>query len=98
MKEMSRHFRSVMKIVKSSPELRRKITPHINQQREEINWSAIWRTDFGSGHLAALYFAHAIWREDVTAVEDPFCLAHSMDDDLSRTVHRAIGIWLGVEP
>ena len=96
-KKMSRQFRAVLQIIESSHELRTKALPHIDPQREEIAWSDIWHEDFGSGHLAALYFCYAIWRDDGTVLADPFQLAHSMDEGLRRSVNRAIGIWLGVE-
>lgn len=42
-------------------ELRRKSVLHINPVTREIIWNGILSTDFGHGHLAAIYWAFGLW-------------------------------------
>lgn len=42
-------------------ELRSKAAPYINLVIREISWDGILSTDFGHGHLAAIYWAFGMW-------------------------------------
>jgi hypothetical protein len=48
-------------ILTSDAELRSKTIKHIHPSRREIEWGKIMKTDFGSGHRAALYWAFSLW-------------------------------------
>lgn len=91
-KSMSTELRAVCHIVLSDPELKRKVFPHINLENESIDWDKIFSHDFGSGHLAALTFAKAIWCDRVATKGDPFDRAFSMSQCLRHTVLEALAI------
>ena len=91
-KTMSRELCAVCHIVLKDAELKLKAFPHIDLERESINWDGIFSNDFGGGHLAALQFAKALWCDRVATKGDPFDRAFAMDMVLRRTVLEALAI------
>ena len=89
---LPRELRAVITILASDPELVRKALPHVNIDRQEINWHDIYANDFGGGHSGALAFAKAIWCDKVSTKSDPFDMAFSMDPKLQSAVLRALAI------
>lgn len=68
---------------------------HINPKKREIKWESILRTDFGSGHYAAIYWAFTLWagnswpKEDGSRI-DTMSEAYYMDEYLRRTAITAL--------
>jgi hypothetical protein len=91
-KILSRELRAILRIVTADEELKRKVLPHIDFDRESINWDEIFSNDFGGGHLSAILFAKAIWCDAVTTKSDPFDRAFAMDARLMRAVIEALAI------
>lgn len=90
--QLPRELRAVLHIFNYDDELRRKALPHINIERQSVNWPGIWRNDFGGGHSAAVLWAKAIWRDKVETKSDPFDHAFAMDPELQKVVLEAIAI------
>lgn len=93
---LPRELRAVLRIVNYDRELQCKALPHINIERQSINWPAIWRNDFGGGHSAALIFAQAIWCDRVETKSDPFDRAFAMDSRLQFVCLEALAIRWGL--
>jgi hypothetical protein len=55
----------VLHIFNYDEELRAKAFPHVSLPRQSINWTEIWRNDFGGGHSAIVVFAQALWCDRV---------------------------------
>lgn len=72
-------LRAVLHIFNYDGELKAKALPHVNVERQSINWERIWRNDFGGGHAAAVVWAQAIWCDRVETKSDPFDRAFAMD-------------------
>ena len=89
-------LRAVLTIVNADPELRKKALPFVNIERQEVNWTEIFRHDLGSGRRAALVWAKALYRDQTPFTVDPFDRALSMDDQLRRAVADAIAIRWGL--
>jgi hypothetical protein len=86
-------------IFTSDPELHRKAMPHINPKKREINWEAILKTDFGSGHYAIIYWAFTLWagnswqwndKGEHTEPVDTMSKAYYMDENLRKTAITAL--------
>lgn len=92
MKSMSQELKAVYKILSADPELKRKALPHVDVERQSINWDGIFSNDFGGGHMAALIFAKAIWCDAITTKGDAFDRAFAMDLRLRRVVLEALAI------
>jgi hypothetical protein len=56
-------LRAVLTILESDDELKRKALPHVNIERQDINWNNIFANDFGSGHRACLSWAKSLWTD-----------------------------------
>lgn len=82
---------AVVHLFSHDEELRQKALLHVDAERQWINWRAIFRNHFGSGHWAAVVWAHALWRDEATEF-NPFEAAFSMDAGLRRAVLRALAI------
>ena len=93
----SSELRAVCHIVLSSPELTRKALPHINIERESIDWDGVFSNDFAGGHLAAMTIAKALWCDQITTKGDPLDRAFAMDLKLRQAVLVAIAIRWGVD-
>lgn len=86
-------------IFTSDDELRRKTTKHIHPKKREINWDAILKTDFGSGHYSAIYWAFTLWAgnswqwndkgERIEPI-DTMSRAYYMDENLQRIAITAL--------
>lgn len=96
-KQSSREIRAILRIFNADEELKRKALPHVNVERESINWPAIWNNDFGGGHSAALVWAQAIWCSMVETKADPFDRAFAMDPKLQFAVVKALAIRWGFD-
>ncbi len=93
---MPTQLRAVLTIVSSDQELRRKALPFVNFERQEVNWSGIFKSDLGSGHRAALVWAKSLYRDEAPTKVDPFDRALSMDVNMRRAVLEAIAIRWGL--
>lgn len=89
-------LRAVLRIFSYDQELRRKALPHVDVERRSIDWTEIWRNDFGGGHAAAILWAQAIWCDEVTTKSDPFTRAFAMDHRLREVVLEALSIRWGL--
>lgn len=94
---LPRELRAVLHIFNYDGELRAKALPHVNVTRQSINWTAIWRNDFGGGHAAAAVFAQALWCDRVETKSDPFDRAFAMDAPLQFTCLEALAIRWGLK-
>lgn len=94
---LTRELRAVLHIFNYDGELRAKALPHVNIERESINWPAIWRNDFGGGHAAAVVWAQAIWCDCVETKSDPFDRAFAMDYPLQFVCLEALAIRWGLK-
>lgn len=52
--ELPTQLLAVLTIVSADQELRQKALPFVNIERQEVNWTEIFKNDLGSGHRAAL--------------------------------------------
>ncbi len=96
--KLPRELRAVLRIFNYDSELQRKALPHVNIERQSINWPKIWANDFGGGHSAAILFAQAIWCDRVETKSDPFDRAFAMDRELQITCIEALAIRWGLNP
>lgn len=94
--KMPRELRAVLRIFNADDELRRKSLPHVNIERQSINWPAIWANDYGGGHSGAIVWAHALWVDRIETKADPFDRAFALDGNLQRACIEALGIRWGV--
>lgn len=95
-RQPSQEMRAVLKIINASDELKRKVLPHIDINREAINWPKIWSNDFAGGHSGALLWAQAIWLDKVATRHDPFDRAFAMDGPLQVAVIEALAMRWGI--
>ena len=93
---LPRELRAVLHVFNYDGELQAKALPHVNFERQSINWSAIWDNDFGGGHAAAVIFAQALWCDRVETKSDPFDRAFAMDTKLQMTCLTALAIRWGL--
>lgn len=82
--------------VNASEELKRKVLPFINIERETIDWPKIWSQDFSGGHSAAVCWIQALWCDRVQTKLDPFDRAFAMDQSLQMAVIKALAIRWGL--
>lgn len=85
---------AVIQIFSHDDELRIRALPHVNIERREINWDAIFDRYYGSGHSAAIHWAYGLWRDALT--EDLLAESFSMDSGLKRAVLRALAVRWGL--
>ena len=95
--QLPRELRAVLHIFNYDGELRAKALPHVNIERQSINWPAIWGNDFGGGHAAALVFAQALWADRVETKSDPFDRAFAMEHSLQFVCLEALAIRWGLK-
>lgn len=93
---MSKHIpcelQAILHIFSHDDELRTKALPFVNADKQQVDWSAICRQHYGSGHSAAVAWAYCLWRDTRPHDVNPFDMAFSMDAGLRRAVLRAIAI------
>ncbi len=89
-------LRAVLLILDSDDELKRKALPHVNVERQDINWNGIFENDFGSGHRACLCWAKSLWTDRTPAKVDIFDRSFSMSPRLQTVVLRAVAIRWGL--
>ena len=94
MNHLPRELRAVVHIFTYDDELKRKALPHVDQESNCIDWEKIFSQDVGSGHAAALSWAHALWSSCVT--EEIFWAAFSMDMELRKRILEAQAILWGI--
>ena len=95
--KLPRELRAVLRIFNSDNELKRKALPHVNIERQSINWPKIWSNDFCGGHAAAILFAQALWCDRVETKSDPFDHAFAMDPKLQIACLEALAIRWGLK-
>jgi hypothetical protein len=93
---LPRELKAVITVMAADPELVSKALPHVDIDRQEINWEKIFENDFGGGHSAALLFAKAMWCDKVETQSDPFDRAFAMDPKLQSAVLRGLAIRWGL--
>lgn len=93
---LPREPRAVLKIFNYDMELRAKALPHVDIERQRIDWTSTWANDFSGGHAAAILWAQAIWCDRVETKGDPFDRAFAMDFRLQRAVIEALAIRWGL--
>lgn len=91
-------LRAVLDIFSHDKELQRKALPHVDIERQSIDWDAIFGNDYGSGHRAAVLWAYAIWADHAPAKGDPISAAFSMGSQLRLTVLHALATRWGLPP
>lgn len=94
---LPRELRAVLHIFNYDGELRAKALPHVNIERQSINWLGVWGNDFGGGHAAAVVFAQALWADRVETKSDPFDRAFAMDHPLQFVCLEALAIRWGLK-
>lgn len=95
-KKLPRELQAVLFIFNADSELRRKALPHVNIERQNVDWERIRANDFGGGHGAAIMWARALWLDSVPEGTDPFDRAFAMDGWLQGAVLKAIAIRWGL--
>lgn len=90
---MPSELEAVLHIFNHDDELKTKALPYVDVETQSVDWYSIFRSHFGSGHYAAVLWAHCLWSDKPLSREvNPFDAAFSMDAGLTRTVLRAIAI------
>lgn len=87
-----RELTAVIRIFSADEELRIKTLPHVNMERQEINWFAISRNFFGSGHTAAILWAKSIWTLNFPTNTELMRNSASMDMNIRKSVIEALQI------
>jgi hypothetical protein len=95
---LPRELRAVLHLFNYDRQLEAKALPHVNVERQFINWPAIWSNDFSGGHSAAIVWAKALWTDHVERKSDPFDQAFAMEPRLQAAVIEALAIRWGLEP
>ena len=95
-RQPSREMRAVLHIINADPEIKRLALRHIDQERERINWEAIWSQDYCGGYSAVMLWIQAIWCDQVETKGDPFNRAFAMDAHLQKAVIEALAIRWGL--
>lgn len=94
--ELPTQLRAVLTIVNADHELCTKALPFINIERQEVDWSGVFKNNLGSGHRAALVWAKSLYRDEAPVKIDPFDRALSMDANLRGAVLKAVAIRWGL--
>lgn len=89
-------LRAVIHIFSADSELRAKALPHVSIEKQEVNWFAIGRNHFGSGHSAAIHWAKGIWNLQCPKNVDLFENSTAMDMNVRRSVLEALQIAWGI--
>lgn len=84
-------LKAVLHLFSHDEELRSKALPHVDVETQSIDWNAIFKHHYGSGHYGAILWAYAIWR-DTQGPYEPFQTAFAMDAGLRRAALRALAI------
>lgn len=95
--KLPRELRAVLRIFSYDQELRAKALPHVDIERQSINWTRIWINDFSGAHSAAVIWAQAIWCDQVETKSDPFDRAFAMDPGLQIACIEALAIRWGLK-
>ena len=95
-KILSPELRAVIHIFSYDRELREKALPHVDIEKEMINWFGIGRNHFSSSHNTAIMWARSIWLAKSPINDDPFERTFSMDFSMRKTLLEALAIAWGV--
>lgn len=82
---------AVLHMFSYDDELSSKALPHVNMDRQSVDWYAIFKNNFGAGHYAAVVWAYCLWMDKPPEV-NPFGAAFSMDAGLRRRALQALAI------
>ena len=82
---------AVLHILNCDEELKVKALPHVDMEKQSIDWYGIFRQHYGSGHQAAVLWAYSLWADKPPSV-NPFEAAIAMDGGLRRAVIQALAI------
>jgi hypothetical protein len=92
---LPKHLRAIITIMASDPHLVCKALPHVDIDKQNVNWEEIFKGEFEGGQKAALSFAKAIALNKVEGL-DPFPLSHEMNPKLRAGVLRGLSINWGL--
>lgn len=96
-KRLPSELRAVLHIFSYDQELREKALPHVNTEKEVINWFGIGRNHFSSGHSTAIMWARSIWLARSPTHDDLFERTFSMDLAMRKTLLEALEIAWGLD-
>ncbi len=94
--ELPREMRAVLMIFNADEEMKQKTLPHVNVDRQTIDWKGILANDFGGGHSAAILWARCIWNDSIPVGRDPISRVFSMGERLRGIVLRALAVRWGL--
>lgn len=95
-KPVPSELKAVVHIFSADSELRAKALPHVNLEKQEVNWFAIGRNHFGSGHSAAIHWAKSIWNLQCPKNLDLMENSTAMDLTVRKSVLEALQIAWGI--
>lgn len=96
-KKMSQQMRAVFAIISADPELIRIAGPHIDPDKDRIDWDTIFKYPWGSGHKAVLAWSFALWRDETHPQINLFDGALNLDCALKKAVLEALMIRWNLE-
>ncbi len=96
-KSVPSELRAVITIFSADSELKAKALTHVDIEAREVNWYAIAKNHFGSGHGTAILWAKSIWTARQPTQLDIFERSTSMDLNVRRSVLCALLIAWGLD-
>ena len=93
---LSWSLKAVITIMASDPYLVCKALPHVDIDKQQINWEEISKNEFNPGQKSAVDFAKAIANDKIDDSCDPFLTANQMNPKLRAAVLRALEIHWGL--
>jgi hypothetical protein len=91
-KKLSQQMRAVCTILAADPDLSRIAGRHVDPDNDRIDWDAIFKYPWGSGHKAVLGWAYALWRDEGLAKINLFDGALNLDYPLLNAILEALVI------
>jgi hypothetical protein len=95
-KILSPELQAVLHIFSINDELRTKALPHVDIEKENINWFIIGRQHFTSGNNSAVMWARSIWLGRSPIDDDLLERSFSMDLKVRKSIVEALGIIWGL--
>lgn len=92
MRHLPAELQAVVHIFSYDEELRTKALPHVNIEKQSVNWLLILRKTYGSGHYAAIAWAWCLWMDKTPERLNLFSMAFAMNEDLRKRVAEAIAL------
>ncbi len=95
-RKLSQQMHSVLTILNADDELMERVQPHVDLERDSIDWDQIFKQPWSSGERGALTWAFNLGRDEYRKGTNSFESALSMDPALQRAVLRALCIRWGI--